>query len=48
MAPTPSVPKGNSKLEILLVEIFSPKQKLNQILPATKDKIKFCLVKTTV
>ena len=38
----------NTKFEILLVKIFSLKQKLNQVLPATKEKIKFCLVKKTV
>ena len=27
--------------------LFSLKQKLNQILPVTKEKIKFCLVKKT-
>ena len=37
-------PKGNSKFEILLVKILSLKQKLNQILPVTTEKIKFCLV----
>ena len=40
--------KGNSKFEILLVRIFNLKQKTNQILPATVEKIKFCLLKKTV
>ena len=35
----PLGPKGNSNFEILLVEIFSPKQK--KILPATIEKINF-------
>ena len=40
--------KGNSKFEILLVKIFSLKQKkTNQLLPATKEKIKFRLFKNT-
>ena len=33
--PRSPAPKGNSKLEILLVKIFSLKQKTSQILPAT-------------
>ena len=36
------VPKANSKFENLLVKIFSPKQKTNQILSAT---VEFCLFK---
>ena len=44
----PSAPKGNSTFEVLLVKIFSLKQKTNQILPATTEKIKFCLFKKTV
>ena len=39
---------GNTKSEILLVKIFSIKQKKNQILPATIEKIKFLLFKKTV
>ena len=43
----PSVHKGNSKSEISLLKIFSPKQtkKTNQILSATLEKIKLCLFK---
>ena len=44
----PSVPKGNSKFEIVLVKILSLKRKTNQIFPATLEKIKFCLFKKTV
>ena len=44
----PPAPKGNSKLEILLVKIFNLKQKTSQTLPATIEKIKFCLFKKTV
>ena len=53
MDPTPpahihhSAPKGNSKYKILLVKIFSLKQKTNEILPAAIEKIKFCLFKKT-
>ena len=39
--------KSNSKFEILLVKIFSLKQKANQILPVTVGKIKFCLFNST-
>ena len=42
-----SAPKGDSEYEILLVKVFSLKQKTNQILPATTEKIKFCLFKKT-
>ena len=38
--PRPLAFKGNSKVEILLVKIFSLKQKLNQILPSTIEKAK--------
>ena len=42
----PLAPKVNSKFEILLIKIFSLKQKnQNQILPATIEKIKFLLFK---
>ena len=44
----PPALKGNGKLKILLVKIFSLKQKTSQILPATLEKIKFCLFKKTV
>ena len=44
-SPPSSAPKGNSRFEILLVKIFSLKQKSWQILPATIGKIKFCLFK---
>ena len=43
----PSVIKGNNNFEILLIKTFSLKQKSNQILPASTEKIKFCLVKKT-
>ena len=43
MALAPLALKGNSRFEILLANIFSLKQKTNQILPATPEKIKFCL-----
>ena len=43
-----SIPKENSKFEILIAKIFSLKQKANQILSATLEKIKFCLFKKTV
>ena len=47
--PASSAPKGDSKFEILLVKIFGLKQiKKNQILPATREKIKFLLFKKTV
>ena len=48
--PTPQPPKGISKIEILLVKIFSLKQKKqqNQILSATIEKIKFLLSKKTL
>ena len=36
-----SAPKVISKFEILLVKIFSLKQKTNQTLPAAIEKIKF-------
>ena len=35
--PHPSTPKGNSKFEILLVEIFSLKEKSNKIHTAIKS-----------
>ena len=47
LIPGPLRPKGKSKFEILFVKIFSLKQKINQILPATIEKIKFCLFKKT-
>ena len=46
-SPQPSVPK-DGKFEILLVKIFSLKQKINQILPATTEKIKMFLFKKSV
>ena len=45
--PAHSAPKCNSKFEILIVKIFSLKQKTNQILPTTTGKIKFSLFKKT-
>ena len=48
MAQSLSVRKGNSKFEILLVKIFSPKQKLYQVLLPTIKKIKFCLAKNNL
>ena len=39
--PQPLLPKGNSKLEILLKEIFSVKQERNQILSAILEKLNF-------
>ena len=42
-----SVPKGNSKFEILLVKIFSLKQKPNKAVKATIEKIKFYVSKKT-
>ena len=44
--PHPSTPKGN-KFEILFLKLFSLKQKANQILQATIEKIKFRLYKKT-
>ena len=35
----PLNPKGNSKIETLLVKLFSLKQKTNQILPTTIKKV---------
>ena len=35
----PLAPIGKSKFEILLVKVFNLKQKPNQILPATIEKI---------
>ena len=43
----PWPPKSNCKFKISLVKIFSLKQKTNQILPATIEKVKFCLFKKT-
>ena len=43
----PSATKSNRKFEILVVKVISLKQKANQILSATIDKIKFCLFKKT-
>ena len=40
-------PKGNSKFEILLVKTFSLKQKANEILLATIEGIRFCLLEKT-
>ena len=34
--------------QILLAKIFSLKQKINQILPATVEKVKFCLFRKIV
>ena len=45
--PATSVPKGNIKLEILLVKIFILKQKQNQIPQATIEKIKCLLFEKT-
>ena len=42
-----SVPKGHSKLKILLVKVFNLKQKINQVLPVTIETIKFCIFKKT-
>ena len=44
--PHPSTPKGN-KFEIIFLKLFSLKQKANQILQATIEKIKFRLFKKT-
>ena len=44
--PAPLALKDDTKFEILSVKIFHLKQK-NQILPATKEKIKFFLFKKT-
>ena len=41
------VPKGNKKFEILLVKVFSLKQKISKILSATIKKVKFFLFKET-
>ena len=41
------VPKGNWKLDILLVKLFSLKQKTIQTLPATVKRIKVCLFQKT-
>ena len=41
-------PKGKSKFEILLVKIFSPEQKTNQMLSATIEKIKYFVFKKTI
>ena len=41
----PPAPKGNSKLEILLVKIFNLKQKTSRTLPATIEKINFVFSK---
>ena len=46
--PQPLLPKGNSKLEILLKEIFSAEQERNEILSATLEKLNFFLFKKTV
>ena len=43
-----SAPKGNNEFKTLLVKIFSLNQKTNQIVPATVEKIKFCLFKKIV
>ena len=43
----PSATKSNRKFETLVVKVISLKQKVNQILSATIDKIKFCLFKIT-
>ena len=45
--PAPLALKDDTKFEILSVKIFHLKQKTNQILPATKEKIKFFLFKKT-
>ena len=47
MNPAPSTLKDNRKFSILLTKIFSLKQKTNQILPATIEKIRFYLFKET-
>ena len=38
-------PEGNSNIEILFVKISSLKQNLSQILPGTRERIEFCVVK---
>ena len=43
----PSVPKGSSIFEMLLVKVFSLKQKRSQTLPNTIEKINFFLFKKT-
>ena len=43
-----NAPKTNRKYEILLVKTFSEKQKVNQIIQATMEKIKFCHFKPLV
>ena len=46
--PVPLASTGNRKFKLLLATIIiSLKQKTNQILPATIEKIKFCLSKKT-
>ena len=47
-APTHCPHKDNNKFEIVTVKIFSLKQKANQILSATIEKIKFFLFRKTV
>ena len=47
-SPAPLPPKYNKKFEILLVKIFNLKQKQNQLLLVTLEKIKFLLLKKTV
>ena len=42
-----STVKDNCKFEIFVPKIFSLKQKLDQILPAIIEKIKFWLIKKT-
>ena len=39
-----STPKGNRRFGVLLLTKFSLKHKANQVLPATTEKIKFCLL----
>ena len=42
--PASSTPKGNRRFGVLLLTKFSLKHKANQVLPATTEKIKFCLL----
>ena len=46
--PTNSPSKGNSKFEILIVKMFSLKQKTNQMLSETIEKINVLLFKKTI
>ena len=48
MAPGPRDPQGNSKFEILLVKIFSLKQKTQSNTSSNIEKIKLSLFEKTV